>query len=150
MAKARVRPPMGNALREARLDLRLSQEELGAKLLVCRATVTAWECGKTVPPMEQRQHVLEAIRGGPPATYERLARAFGFHPVSPASSTSTPRDAATVRAAMTNAVRAAADDLDVAPSVVRRTLAAVLRRTKELGVAPEAMESALVVEKTRG
>ena len=48
MAKARVRPPMGNALREARLDLRLSQEELGEKLLVCRATITAWECGKTV------------------------------------------------------------------------------------------------------
>ncbi len=142
---------MGNALREARLDLRLSQEELGEKLLVCRATITAWECGKTVPPMEQRQRVLEAIRGGPPATYERLARAFGFHPMSPASTTtSAPRDAATLRAAMTNAVRAAADDLDVAPSVVRRTLAAVLRRTKELGVAPEAMESALVVEKTRG
>lgn len=143
---------MGNALREARLDLRLSQEELGAKLLVCRATVTAWECGRTVPPMEQRARVLEAIRGGPPATYERLARAFGFHAVSPASTpvpTAGPRDAATLRAAMTNAVRAAADDLDVAPSVVRRTLAAVLRRTKELGVAPEAMESALVVEKTR-
>lgn len=69
---------MGAALREARLDMRLSQAALASALDVSRATVNAWEVGKTVPPMEQRQSVLAAMKDAPPSTYERLARAFGF------------------------------------------------------------------------
>lgn len=147
MTKARPRPPIAHAIREARLDLRLSQIQLAELVLVSRTTVNAWEVGRTVPPMEQRQYVLGRLKNAPRATLDRLTHAFGFHVSTPVPSASeaprTPtRDAAATRALMTNAVRAAADDLDVAPSTVRRTIAALLKRMKEASLTNAEIELA--------
>jgi DNA-binding XRE family transcriptional regulator len=145
MKRKRTPAGVGLALRELRLDLRIDQRTLGARVGVSRGTINAWEVGKTLPPLGQRKRILDAVvKEAPRASYEAAARAFGFPaPAPPTVASSGTRGSPIV------VVRAVADDLDVAPSLVRRAITAIAKRMREEGVGWEALEGAAASEKKR-
>jgi DNA-binding XRE family transcriptional regulator len=117
---------------------------MAAKVGVSRETISAWECGKTVPPLGQGTHILGVFRNAPHEARLRLAEAFGLMlaPPNPPPEQAPPEPAQPRRTA-TDVIRAAADDLDVAPSVVRKTLAAILARSDEAQLTVDSLRSAV-------
>jgi transcriptional regulator with XRE-family HTH domain len=143
--KAPPESAIAAAVRELRYVHRLDQREMAAKLRVSRETISAWECDYTVPPLDQRQRMLDAFRDSPYELRQHVAQAFGLRIDPPPTSAPAhmPPDAAQIRVMATNVIRAAADDLDVAPSAVRKTLAALFARSDEAQLAVESLRSAL-------
>lgn len=43
---------LGEVLKEKRVELNLTQEEVGEKLFVTRQTISNWENGKTLPDID--------------------------------------------------------------------------------------------------
>lgn len=143
--KPTSKSPIAAAVRELRYLHRLDQREMAAKLQVSRETISGWECGDTTPPLEKRKRMLDLFRDTPQPARQQIAHAFEL-PITPITihpPTPPPPDAAQLRIAATNVIRAAADDLDVAPSVVRKTLAAVLARADEAQLTCDSLRSAL-------
>ena len=64
MAKRNMnkRRKAGDILLEARLNTRLSQEELGSLLEVSRGTIQSWEAGISLPDMEQMFDLFDACK----------------------------------------------------------------------------------------
>lgn len=64
---------LGGHLRKSRIRSALSQSELGTKMDVSQATVSAWETGRSEPTASQKAK-LRAILGGFAASWERIPR----------------------------------------------------------------------------
>jgi hypothetical protein len=124
----------------------LNQRAFGKRIDVTRGTINAWEMGKTLIPLEQRKRLLDDVRRDAPRdAYDRFAIACGFAPSTPAA-----RDPLALRAVVTTVVRAGADDLDVAASVVRKTLVAVSRHMSLEHVTWDEMQRVLAAPKASG
>ena len=52
----------GSILQDARLDLGLTQEALGAKIGVGKSSICEWEAGKRLPPTKFLPLLADALR----------------------------------------------------------------------------------------
>jgi transcriptional regulator with XRE-family HTH domain len=111
-------PSVGEALRSVRKALGLRQVDFGARILVGRETISSWEQGGTAPTYEQRVIILKQLADVAPQVLAALA-----------------------------AIRAAADELDVPASGLRRTMAVVLAHLGAARVPLEDAAAALAARK---
>jgi transcriptional regulator with XRE-family HTH domain len=138
-AMVKPRTALAIAVREARLDLRMSQHAFADALGNSLHTISRWESSHTDIPLEYRIRIMNLLANGAPGSRARTAAAFGVHVAStttpsPAGAAAPKPTGAAVAAAVTGAIRAAADDVDVSPNKVRRIVAAVLARLREANV----------------
>jgi transcriptional regulator with XRE-family HTH domain len=75
--------PLGQALRNARLTLGLTQVELGRRVYVSSRTVCRWENG-VAPSEAEATRILQICDGVPDEIHDDLAVALGFQLVEPA------------------------------------------------------------------
>jgi transcriptional regulator with XRE-family HTH domain len=53
-----IRKLIGDALRRARVSARLRQEDVATDFLRSRQAISSWECGKTLPSLEEFRDLL--------------------------------------------------------------------------------------------
>jgi transcriptional regulator with XRE-family HTH domain len=146
----------GVVLREVRTGLHMTQRQLAAALGRRPMAVNRWEMGAMVPRLEDRLRVLHALDDAPRADLERLAiaagttlRAAGFEDepapppaAAPSAAPLAPPPPSTLsplaQAMVDDAVREAAEDLEVAPQKLRPALSRMLDRIARAGVPIEA------------
>jgi len=142
MQKTEPRAGIGVALREVRRSLGLLQEQLAQRLRVSRETISAWETGRWPPLHDERVRMVQRLADAPADALARLAAALGVP--APAPREAAPDPAARTRFA--NALRAAADELDVPASVLRRTLGVLVTHLKAGGVPLESLAGLVASE----
>jgi transcriptional regulator with XRE-family HTH domain len=137
-------PSVGEALRSVRKALGLRQVDFGARILVGRETISSWEQGGTAPTYEQRVIILKQLADVAPQVLAPLVEALGV--VAPRGvARGAARADVTARALA--AIRAAADELDVPASGLRRTMAVVLAHLGAARVPLEDAAAALAARK---
>lgn len=136
--------PLANALREARIDLRLDQRAMAERLSVSPVTISAWERGRYVPSLDQGKRAIYALRDAPEAVRARIAVACGFPRPGELLEKLAPPPAHPVAA---DVLRAVADELDLPASSVRKTIALALARFDEAGLGVDALRAAVAVAK---
>ena len=126
-------PPIAQALRAVRSALRLRQSDFAERVFVARETVSSWEQGRTEPDHGQRVAMVARLADAPPDVLARLVQAFGIAvpaglpgAAGPGAPDAAPRVLA--------AIRAAADELDVPASSLRRMLVVTLAQLAAAGV----------------
>jgi transcriptional regulator with XRE-family HTH domain len=125
---------IGTALRAVRRSLGLTQADVGARVLAGRETVSAWERDRWEPTHQQRVRIVESLADAPPDVLAPLVQALGVAAPRPLGRAALGADA-TARASA--AIRAAADQLDVPASTLRRTLAVAVAHLDASGVSLE-------------
>lgn len=135
-------PPIARALRDVRVALRLRQSDFAERMFVARETVSSWEQGRTEPDHGQRVAMVERLTDAPPEVLARLVQAFGI--AAPAgwqgaAGPGAPGAAPRVLAA----IRAAADELDVPASSLRRMLVVTVAQLTAAGVSLDDVARAL-------
>jgi transcriptional regulator with XRE-family HTH domain len=123
--------PIGEALRRVRQALGLRQADFAKRVLVGRETVSDWEVGRTAPSHEQRSFILSRLGDAPAEAVMPLVEAFGV--VAPPGLTGAKKPGAPAERVLA-AIRAAADELDVPASALRRTLTVVLAHFASAGI----------------
>ncbi len=122
---------IGDAVRDVRRALGLRQSEIAARVHVSRETVSSWEQGRTAPSHEQRVAIVTHLADAPSDVLQALVRAFGI--AAPPSVKRSRKPSAVAGRALAP-ILAAADELDVPASVLRRTLSIVLSHLEAAGV----------------
>jgi transcriptional regulator with XRE-family HTH domain len=123
---------IGEAVRNARRALGLRQSDFAKRVLVARETVSAWEQCRTTPTHEQRRFTVTSLADVAPEVLMPLVEAFGVA-APPGTARSRRPAGADAAGRILSAIRAAADELDVPASALRRTLAVVLAHAAAAG-----------------
>ena len=139
-----MRSPVAHAIRDARLTLRLTQEQLGRYVGLKAHAVYRWEAGYAIPRRSAQRALLEAVVPRNQQAGAQLKAAFDNHrtrgEVAPPAPAPTPAPAQPTGAlALELAIFAMADDLDLAPRRLRLALPKLLLR---MAVAGYSLESA--------
>ncbi len=122
-----------DAVRGLRKALGLLQVDFAARVPVARETVSSWEKGRSTPTHEQRVAMARLLGDAPAALTMPIVEAFGIAP--PKALLAAKSAGGAERAGRVLAVvRAAADELDVPASALRRTLGVVARHAGAAGV----------------
>jgi DNA-binding XRE family transcriptional regulator len=137
----------GVALMNAREATGLSQTELAARLRTLPNTVYRWEKRRSKPPMEKRIALIRALADAPRALLDELADesgvdllAIGMGPPPPAVPAAVPlvpvpsAITATTQTMVDDALREAAEEIEVSPKVLRPALSRMLDRLARGGV----------------
>ena len=133
-----MRSPLANAIREARLAVRLTQEELGRQIGLKGRAVYRWERDASVPRRFVRGSVVRAIAMRNPEVAARLATAFETHAkrksgfVAPEPAPAPPPPPLDP-VALEFALFAMADELDLAPRRLRASLTRLFPRVAQAG-----------------
>jgi transcriptional regulator with XRE-family HTH domain len=124
------------ALAQLRGGMRLTQDELGGRLGVTRWTLTRWETRGELPPLAQQKHLLTVLADAPDDLYNALVDSLEVDQSFKALVT---RRASAGKASGTvdSALLAMAEELDVSPVRLRRSLGAFLRCVHECGLSLE-------------
>jgi transcriptional regulator with XRE-family HTH domain len=144
--------PFAAALTAARQAAGVTQTQIARELELYPNQVHRWEKQGTFPSMEKRIAVLRMLKGAPRALLDELARqsdvtlesiGMGLPPPPPpsppahaaaASPATAPPMAANAQATIDDAVREAAEEMDVSPKVLRPALSRMLDRLARTGV----------------
>jgi transcriptional regulator with XRE-family HTH domain len=144
-----MRKKLGQAIREARLTARLTQEQLGRRLGLKGRAVYRWENNDSAPTRRHERELVLALRAVSPAAAASLQAAFAAarpEVTSPSAATPAPQTAApsiTPGEAFALAFFRMADELDLAPRRLRRPLARVLERIGGAGFTLETAQRML-------
>lgn len=145
-----ARAALAAALREARHQVDLTQEEFGKKIGLKDRAVYRWERGESKPSPLNRRMLLNLIGPMNQQAAAKLKEAFAaFDKSSAVEAPPLPAPAAAVvpvtvpRALLEQSVFAMADELDLAPRRVRGALSRWLRRVGEANPAFDAIRSEL-------
>ena len=143
----------GVALTRAREALGLSQTAVALHLETNPNTVHRWERRGFTPAMEKRIELLRFLKNVPPPLLEMLAAesdislaSIGLAPVAvPVTAAPVPAPwlapapvPASAQATVDNAVREAAEEIDIAPKVLRPALSRLLDQLAKGGVPMDA------------
>jgi transcriptional regulator with XRE-family HTH domain len=134
-----VRPTLAQAIRDARLTVRLTQQQLGARIGLKGRAIYRWERDDNAPRRRHRRALVTMIQAIDPAAASRLQAVFESHernrkgvvlpepapPPTPAEPTGA--------VALELAIFAMADELDLPPRRLRAALAKLLARVAEAG-----------------
>lgn len=154
-----MRSPLAIAIRQARLTVRLTQQQLGTRMGLKGRAVYRWERGDSLPRRRLRADLIRVIQLLSVDAATRLQAAFAAHdavakgqvpaalvPPPPPAKPSGP-------VALELAVFAMADELDLAPRRLRSALIRLFARVAEAGYSldsarreVEARSAALAVE----
>ncbi len=132
----RPKPPLGKHIKRARTFLRMTQEEFGAVLDASERTVQRWELGGTRPSAKVVRQLIAyvALRDAAFATELRTLLTGEPPPVAPPPPSAD---------ALMDAVREAADQLDVPASRARAAFVAFLERLEAERFTVETARAAL-------
>ncbi|MGO8999947.1 MAG: helix-turn-helix domain-containing protein [Polyangiaceae bacterium] len=132
--------PFGVALTKAREAAGLSQTQIASRLRTLPNTVHRWEKRRSIPSMEVRIALLRLLAEAPRALLEDLAEeanvdlaSIGMGPPPPPV-TALPSLSPTAQATVDDALREAAEEIDVTPRVLRPALSRMLDRLARSGV----------------
>jgi transcriptional regulator with XRE-family HTH domain len=147
----------GRVLREVRNAVHMTQQQLAAAVSRRSMAVHRWEQLGTVPHLEDRIRIIQALAAAPRADLERLAvasgttlRAAGIEepapPALPSPVVASPSPAPAAPASLSplaqglvdDAVREAAEELETTPQQLRPALSRMLDRIARAGVPIEA------------
>jgi transcriptional regulator with XRE-family HTH domain len=143
----------GEALETARESIGMSKTQLAYAVRVLGNTAYRWEKQGTMPVMEMRIKILRTLAAAPRALLEALAEESGVTlesigmalpppppppapilPTAPASQGAAPPVPANAQATIDDAVREAAEEIDVSPKLLRPALSRMLDRLARTGV----------------
>lgn len=145
--------PFGEAVLALRTHLRISQREVGQSLGTYSNTVYRWETSTAIPSMEMRIALLRLFKAGPRPLLEALATASnvslesaGIAKAEPVVASAAPLPTAppapplppTAQTTVDDAVREAAEEIDVSPKALRPVLSRMLDRLAKSGVPMDA------------
>jgi transcriptional regulator with XRE-family HTH domain len=133
-----VRPPLAEAIREARLQANLTQNELAKKIGLKGRAVYRWERGPLGPSRLNQRLMLNVIGALHAAAAAKLGAVFAARgkrsrgaPAAPLPLPPTAAAPVVTRALLEHTVFSMADELDVPPRRVRNALARWLRQVGE-------------------
>lgn len=146
--------PLWWMLRHARRSLGLTQRQLGDELGVSHRTILRWERGRTSPVPQQILAIAGLLRPDDDTLADELLASGHVNIIvstasTPATPIATPTGVDAAQAALTAkhaidaVVFAAAEAMDASPRAVRVGLAAAFARAVELGLAADAVATAL-------
>jgi transcriptional regulator with XRE-family HTH domain len=145
-----MRSPVSRAIRDARLAMGLTQQQLGQYVGLKAHAVYRWEAGFNIPRKAMRRKLLKEVELRKPEAAAQLQATFDTHltrggalpalaavvaPVAPAQPTGA--------LAMELAVFAMADELDLAPRRLRAALPRLLLRMQSAGYSLESARQEL-------
>jgi transcriptional regulator with XRE-family HTH domain len=147
-----MRSPLARAIRDARLSLRLTQDQLGMRLGLKGRAVYRWERGVSAPTRRHQRALLTAVQAIDPSLAAKLQaelvssarQAQGLGPPAPAPPPPVPAKP-TGPVALELAVFAAADELDLTPRRLRAALVKLCARLMEGGFSLESAQRQLEV-----
>jgi transcriptional regulator with XRE-family HTH domain len=137
--KVHVRSPLAQAIRDARLTLRLTQEQLGKRLGLKGRAIYRWERDDSAPRRYHRRQLVTAIEAIDPGVATTLRAAIESHERNPRGIVVVAPPPAPAPAQPTGAVAlelaifAMADELDLPPRRLRAALVKLLARLAEAG-----------------
>jgi transcriptional regulator with XRE-family HTH domain len=139
-----MRSPLARAIRDARLSLRLTQDQLGMRLGLKGRAVYRWERGVSAPTKRHRRALVTAVQAidanlaaklqAELTSYVNNAKGVVVPPPPPAPAPAQP----TGPVALELAIFAMADELDLTPRRLRASLSRLLVRLGEAGFSLEA------------
>jgi transcriptional regulator with XRE-family HTH domain len=128
---------VGRALREARLDARLTQAQLGARLGVGEQAGLRWETARCLPRRRMRARLVEELARLSPKAGEAMrsaVRSLDPAPVQPVAAPVPARPAPpSGEVALELGLLALAEELDVSPRKLREALRGFLGRVGQAG-----------------
>lgn len=130
------KPQVGTAIRVARVAVRLTQEQLGARLALKGRAVARWENDKVTPTRRNRAALVKIIGELNPSAATTLAIALGLA-VAPPPPPKNDVVTLTRMGALQHAVFLAADALDVTPRRVRGPLLRFVSQLSQLEISLE-------------
>jgi transcriptional regulator with XRE-family HTH domain len=134
-----VRSPLAQAIRDARLTVRLTQQQLGARIGLKGRAIYRWERDDSAPRRRHRRALVTMIQALDPAAASTLQAVFESHErkrkgVVVAAPAPPPAPAQPTGAvALELAIFALADELDLAPRRLRAALVKLFARLTEAG-----------------
>lgn len=137
-----MRSPVAHAIREARLTLRMTQEQLGRYVGLKAHAVYRWEAGYALPKRSAQRALVETVGLRSQQAAAQLKAAFESHLARGGQAPPAPILAAapaqpTGGLALELAIFALADDLDLAPRRLRAALPKLLLRLAAAGYSIE-------------
>ena len=140
-----MRSPLAHAIRDARLSLRLTQDQLGMRLGLKGRAVYRWERGASAPTKRHLRALVTAVQALDVNVAAKLQAELASYvnkaggivapvPVPPPPAPAKPTD----RVALELAIFAMADELDLAPRRLRASLLRLFVRLAEGGFSLDA------------
>jgi transcriptional regulator with XRE-family HTH domain len=134
-----VRSPLAIAIRQARLTVRLTQQQVGTRMGLKGRAVYRWERGDSLPRRRIRADLIRVIQMFSVDAANRLQAAFAAHdalvkghvPAPPPPPPPPAKPSGPV--ALELAIFAMADELDLAPRRLRSALTRLFARVSEAG-----------------
>jgi DNA-binding transcriptional regulator YiaG len=140
-----TRSHVGAAIRKARTTVQLTQDQLGKRIGIAGRAVHRWEMDRSAPTRRHRQDLVSAIQVLNPVAAAALAEAF--NPKTATAAQVAAAQAAPVAInhseALAMAVFRIADELDLPARRVRRPLARLIGRLREVGLNLESTQEYL-------
>jgi transcriptional regulator with XRE-family HTH domain len=127
---------VGRALREARLDARLTQAQLAARLGATEQAVLRWETARCLPRRKMRARLVEELGRLSPKAGEAMrsaVRSLDPAPVQPVAAQVPAPAPPSGEVALELGLLALAEELDVSPRKLRGALRGFLGRVGQAG-----------------